>query len=761
MVSSSLFCLLAAAIPVFSSALKPILAHDVRYVDVPERRHLDLNQFSHLEGRTTNLGTYDLSQTFPANDVWFNIALGTPGTGAFSGSSSVTATCLSCYTNGTAVVTTDGVTTDDSILGDIIDWLKSDDKTDIVTKALGLDLVVQFDNLGGHFELDISFIAAGTYTVTLYTSETPVGVELDDSNKVGLLFTIEATITVSAAVDFTTGFDLSFPAGASFTLNPINGDLVALNIGGAQVNSIPVQFRKGAACISAILRLKFQVGVAVSVFGTGFDFEAGVYFDPLQYKACVTDQPGAACPLEFTENFYEEVGAYARAVVDLDFAHLSAGPTAVSTYFTGALPSQCLSSSATSTVSLAAATTSPAGLIKAPTVIGTKSSLGSSQIRIPLSTGVSKANATSEIKRTNSATSISKVHQTSTATSSSSQIRIPLSTGVSKANATSEIKHTISATSNSKVHQTSTATGGSSLGTGSASGVYSISTSARYSNSSIPEIVPASSANGAVKALTTTSAGDLTTKTISEVTSTITSCLANIVHCPASLQSPVVVTQTIVAYTTVCPVTQSVFPAAPINPVAPALITAAAAFKAPGAINAVKLSSCETPIVQTIDVYATLTKTVTMTVSGPSFTSTMVETINVAVPQVYVPASMTGSASSIEGYPANQYTSPPLISAGNSASRPHYPQGNSTLGNSPTASSVSRVSIVPVKSGAPIYVNNKGNAGGVFAEKEVSGTQSGSIPAPTLSKKTAGAESVIPSCIMAFVYLTIGIFVVL
>ena len=73
MVSRSLFCLLAAAIPVFSSALKPILAHDVRYVDVPERRHLDLSEFSHLEGRSQNLGTYNLGKTFPANDVWINV----------------------------------------------------------------------------------------------------------------------------------------------------------------------------------------------------------------------------------------------------------------------------------------------------------------------------------------------------------------------------------------------------------------------------------------------------------------------------------------------------------------------------------------------------------------------------------------------------------------------------------------------------------------------------------------------------------------
>jgi hypothetical protein len=73
MVSPSLLCLLAGAIPVFSAALKPLIAHDVRYVGEPERRHLDIGEFSNLEGRDTNLGTFNLAKTFPANDVLIQV----------------------------------------------------------------------------------------------------------------------------------------------------------------------------------------------------------------------------------------------------------------------------------------------------------------------------------------------------------------------------------------------------------------------------------------------------------------------------------------------------------------------------------------------------------------------------------------------------------------------------------------------------------------------------------------------------------------
>jgi hypothetical protein len=529
--------------------------------------------------------------------------------------------------------------------------------------------------------------------------------------------------------------------------------------GGAQVKSLPVTFRKGAACIAAILRLKFQAGVALKVFGTGFDFESGVFFDPLQYKACITDQPTQPCPLAFTENFYEEIGAYARAVVDLDFAKLSAGPTAVSTFFTGALPSQCLSTSVSSasasskmvistTAPPAKETTSSAAGGKNNTATGTKSSAGSTTTLTPLSTGVSKINGTSGNNSSVIATSISGGV-------------FPQTTGTG-----------------------ASGTGASNLGTRSAGGIYTIPTGVTpYANTT------------SVAIPTTSSDITLTTRVISTVTYTITSCLSNVAHCPASLQSPVVQTKTIVAYTTVCPVTQTEFPTAPSLAVpasaapAAASITAAAAFITPtpnagpvnpGATNAVSFASCEAPIITTFDVYATLTKTVTITVSGPSLTTTQLATVNVPYQSkpyqnTDTPPSTTGSVSTITSgapgsYPVNAYTPSPASIVTTTAKVPFYPLGNSTSQVFPTASGISGVgsisgivgstapvsSTAPVASTAPMYEAPGGyNYGGVKLGREASG------PAPKLVKKTAGAESVVPSCFMTLGCLMIGVFVLL
>jgi hypothetical protein len=85
-------------------------------------------------------------------------------------------TCLSCYIKGTAVVTTTGVKTDESLLGEIGGFFE--DPIDTLLNALDLDLEVDFTNLGGHFEFDFSIAAAGTYTIPIFKSESELGIQV-------------------------------------------------------------------------------------------------------------------------------------------------------------------------------------------------------------------------------------------------------------------------------------------------------------------------------------------------------------------------------------------------------------------------------------------------------------------------------------------------------------------------------------------------------------------------------------------------------
>ncbi|KAI9651314.1 hypothetical protein NHQ30_001353 [Ciborinia camelliae] len=305
----------------------------------------DVKVSSSLEERdqTLNLGSFSLDNHLEPNDVLFLIG-GSVTTGVVT--KSIKATCVNCFTTGEAIVTTAGLETDDSILGNILHFMK--DPTGIVINALDLDLKLDFQGVTGHFEVDIAFSEAATYTFPIFTSETPVGGQLNDKDEIGLIFQIDLVFTVSGQVDVITGFEVEFPDNSYIVLNPLKGELVEENLEGIKVSAIPVEFKSGTACVTVALRYKLKAGTSVEVFGFGFKFEAGAYINAPQYRACITDQPSKPCKLDFIENFYVDVGVYAQAIKEIDYATWAAGPSAVSTLYAGTLPSKCFISSTSS-----------------------------------------------------------------------------------------------------------------------------------------------------------------------------------------------------------------------------------------------------------------------------------------------------------------------------------------------------------------------------------------------------------------------------
>ena len=91
----------------------------------------------------------------------------------------VKVTCVDCYTTGTAVVSTTGITRNETLLLQIIDDVL--DPTEIVVNALDLNIGVDLENLEGHFEIDIAFGAQASYTFVLFKTETEAGVEVSRS----------------------------------------------------------------------------------------------------------------------------------------------------------------------------------------------------------------------------------------------------------------------------------------------------------------------------------------------------------------------------------------------------------------------------------------------------------------------------------------------------------------------------------------------------------------------------------------------------
>jgi hypothetical protein len=371
------------------------------------------------------------------------------------------------------------------------------------------------------------------------------------------------------------------------------------------VNSIPFQFKKGSACVTAVLRLKGQIGVAVGFEGFGFDFEAGVFWDPVVYKACVAYQPSLPCEVGLTEDFYEDIGAYGRAVVDLDFAKLSVGPTAVSTYMTGPLPSQCFKTSAPHPLPTYGTTIKKLTTAHPPThtevhVVHT------SPPEKHTTTKVEKHTTTKE--RTHAATkpatsiehssSHSSHEPTHTATSHHSTVT-GKKTETEKHTSSSTERHMKSHTSSHHKSHTET----TSAREKNHSKSHTLSSHHSHSTTSVthtyPQVTPPR----------------LTTYTTSTTEIyTVTTCMSLVEWCPYSLTSEITQTRTITDYTIICPATET-GPDIPPSPIETNIAaTGPASEPAVVITSSVEMTPIETPITSTV-FYASPQPPITYTVT--------------------------------------------------------------------------------------------------------------------------------------------------
>jgi hypothetical protein len=132
--------------------------------------------------------------------------------------------CLDCRTWGSAVVTTSGVNKDESVIGDIISFFKNPINT--ITNAFDLDVQISFENVGGHFEFDISASDTVSYSFAIYQSESLAGLAVSEDVTVGLVLFIDLVFSLSAEIDVEAGFEFAFPEGAFITVDPLSGDIV-------------------------------------------------------------------------------------------------------------------------------------------------------------------------------------------------------------------------------------------------------------------------------------------------------------------------------------------------------------------------------------------------------------------------------------------------------------------------------------------------------------------------------------------------------
>ncbi|KAF8859690.1 hypothetical protein BDZ45DRAFT_742022 [Acephala macrosclerotiorum] len=345
------------------AASPPHLIRDLDVFEMPQVRGLGVAHHHQISKRneSTTLGTASLATSF-SNDVLFSFAL--DGGISIPGNPNLTATCLSCFTTGTASLLSTGFTQDEALLADIpaatVELIK--DPLGFIKEALAVQFEIDLQGLSGHFEVDVQFAAAGTFSVPLLPPIQPLGAMLG-GNEIGFIFSIDLVFSVTGAIDATGGFDIAWPNTTSIIIDPLKGDILSLDVSGIQVSPLPFQFHTGSACVQVALRFGLKAGLGISLLSTGANIEAGVFVDAPAYQACAKFNSTAPCNLGLTQRLFGDAGAFADIAVKIDFVNFQQGPNVVTTFFSADLPSTCLASSTTLAI---ASTTSNASVTSAP-----------------------------------------------------------------------------------------------------------------------------------------------------------------------------------------------------------------------------------------------------------------------------------------------------------------------------------------------------------------------------------------------------------
>ncbi|KAH8667515.1 hypothetical protein BGZ60DRAFT_528816 [Tricladium varicosporioides] len=287
-------------------------------------RDLELGRRAFIAAHT--IGTYDCASSFQDNTI-------------FSGAN-LEVTCIDCHTTGTALVTTSDVTKNTTLLDDILHPI------DAIADAFGIDLKVTLQDFVAYFDLELIAKTDISKTIQLLKIPTPLGVAISDDVSVGLVIYLDLDLDLSAQIDMTAGFSISFPDGAYIIVDPLTGNIVDRNFDSPGMGYLPATAKSGSATLTAALQVRVEVGSTVELGLIGYAFELGMYIDAIEYKATLSSRD--ACQLYVTEGLDINIGAYAEAVAEIDYTTFGVSPTAKTTIWTTALPSICSNPTTTS-----------------------------------------------------------------------------------------------------------------------------------------------------------------------------------------------------------------------------------------------------------------------------------------------------------------------------------------------------------------------------------------------------------------------------
>ena len=90
-------------------------------------------------------------------------------------------------------------------------------------------LQFQFDGMEVYMDLDVSFYDETTYTLNLYTSESPVGISVGDQ-ELGVIFSVDLVLGVKGEIDINSGFHIRLNDGIRIDIGLFEQELTNITL---------------------------------------------------------------------------------------------------------------------------------------------------------------------------------------------------------------------------------------------------------------------------------------------------------------------------------------------------------------------------------------------------------------------------------------------------------------------------------------------------------------------------------------------------
>jgi hypothetical protein len=144
--------------------------------------------------------------------------------GGFAETAQLEIECVDCRTWGSALITTAGVTKNESLISDLVSFF--DNPIDNIVNAFDLGVKIEFLDVGGHFEFELYASDTVSYSFSIYESETLAGLAVSEDVSVGLVLFVDLVFSLTAEIDLEAGFEFAFPEGAYLTVDPLEGTII-------------------------------------------------------------------------------------------------------------------------------------------------------------------------------------------------------------------------------------------------------------------------------------------------------------------------------------------------------------------------------------------------------------------------------------------------------------------------------------------------------------------------------------------------------